>query len=135
MSKHTIAQLVQIRMHLANLIDEKTKEMKASIEEDKKKLNLVELAVLDKLNELGLEKAPTEFGTASKDLKESFSVEDKEAYFDWIKSSDSWHFLDARVNAPNAKTYVKEHQGELPPGIKYSAFMRTKYRKPTKKPI
>jgi len=134
MSTYTIAQLVQLRMFIASDIDTKTKDMKKSIEAEKMKLDKVEIAILDKLNELGLDSAPTEFGTASKDLKESFTVSDREAYFKWISETDNWHFLDAKVNKPNARTFVKEHEGELPPGVKYSAFMKTKYRKPVKKP-
>lgn len=134
MSQYTIAQLVQLRFTISTFISEKTSEMKKSIESEKLKLDLVENSILEKLNELGVDKVTTEFGTASKDLKESFTMEDREVCFDWIKETDNWHFLSAAISTPNIKQYVKDNKGELPPGVKYSAFLRTKYRKPTKKP-
>ena len=133
MSNYTIAQLVQMRMQIAATIAEKTKEMKASIESEKKKLDAVEVACLSKLIEMDVENVKTEFGTVSKDKKESFTVEDKTMLMDWVKETGEWEILDNRVNAPNTRTFLSEHNGELPPGIKYSAFVKTRFRKPTKK--
>ena len=133
MADHSIGDLVKARMAINDLISVANADSKKLVAEKKHNLEILDGFILKALNEMGMDSAKTEFGTASKDTKESFTVEDRQAFFDWIIKHDAWHFVPAKINAVDARTYMKENDGVLPPGIKYGGFTVVKFRKPTKK--
>ncbi len=133
MSSHTIADLIKARIAINDIITATNAESKKLVAEKKQNLEVLDGFILKTLNEMGVDSAKTDAGTAFKDLKESFTVEDREAFFAWVLETDNWEFLQSKVNATNAREYMKETNGLLPPGVKYNGFTVVKIRKPTKK--
>lgn len=48
----------------------------------------------------------------------SATVEDRDAFFDFVKTNGKWELLDARCSKSVVQEYVEAH-GEIPPGIKF----------------
>jgi len=130
---YDIGTLVKARIETNDRIAAANAEAKKLVEAEKRSLEVIDGFILKKLNEMGVDSAKTEFGTAFKDNKESFTIEDREAFFKWVREKDAWHFVPAKINSTDAKTYMKETEGLLPPGVKYNSFIMPKIRKPTKK--
>lgn len=133
MSEITIAKLMELRTGLVSRIDAASAKLKESIETDSEKLKKLEALIHEKMLASGDESIKTAFGTAFFKLHESFPVKDKVKFMKWVKDADMWHVVPAQMLKPEAKEYVKEHGGELPPGIEYSGFKKLNFRKPTKK--
>lgn len=94
-------------------IEDEVKDKKAKIDSV---LEKIEGIILASMEELGLESVATESGTAYKSTRTSATVADWDTVFDYIRSTESWHMLERRVN----KSAVVEHKnetGELPPGV------------------
>lgn len=62
-------------------------------------------------------------GTFYKSTKESFTVEDPTALRRHIVGTGAFDLLDLKVNKTAARAFVDENDGQLPPGVKYSAFV------------
>lgn len=133
MSEFNIGKLIWARIKLNDMITQRTKDMKSSVEDLKKQLEMLDNQVLLMLNEAGVDSIKSENGTAYKDNKETFTVKDRDAFVTWVRENDTWEFLPAKVNAENARTYMKENGGALPPGVGYNCFIVPKFRRPTKK--
>lgn len=59
--------------------------------------------------------------TAFRKLQETIGVEDWDATLTFIVNEDRYDFLERRVSAAAVKNYMEEHDGQLPPGVKYRA--------------
>ena len=86
--------------------------------------------MLGQLKAQGLQNARTSFGTVYKTLKESVTVGDADAFFEWVRENDKFEFLNKAAN----KTAVLELMGEKrsetpPPGVNYSATRAVGVRK------
>jgi hypothetical protein len=86
--------------------------------------------MLSQLEKDGLQNAKTQHGTVYKTLKESVTVGDADAFFEWVRENDKFEFLNKAAN----KTAVLELMGEKrsetpPPGVNYSATRAVGVRK------
>lgn len=83
------------------------------------------LAFLRKTNQ---ESARTEAGTVSITSKDSATVEDPHAFRQFCIDGN-WALADLRANASKVKDWLEEHDGHLPPGVKFSSFARVTVRR------
>lgn len=58
----------------------------------------------------------------------SVSVQDWDAMFEWIKSTEGWAFLEKRVSKSVVQDYMEAH-GEVPPGLNITTEVSTHIRK------
>lgn len=87
-----------------------------------------EAAILQMFDNLGMDSAGCEAGTAYKSTRTSATVADMDAFLAWVKEHEAWHMLERRV----AKTTVDEYvtaNGDLPPGINYSSTVTVNVRR------
>jgi hypothetical protein len=76
----------------------------------------IEKMLLAEFNETGQDSAKTGAGTAYKTIRTSAKVADRDAFFDFVRESESWAFLESRVNKTAVEEYLQEHE-QLPPGV------------------
>lgn len=129
----SVDKLIQARIAVDDKIRAINKSMKEQVATLEDKLDLIDNVVLDRMNQQGVDSFKTEFGTAFKDNKESYTVDDRVAFIEWVKETDSWNFLPAKVNASDARNYLEQNSGALPPGVKYGCFTVPKFRRPSTK--
>lgn len=119
------------------LIREQLDAVEGSISDDvkrlKEQLKKIELMTLDLLNKSGSNSISTDYGTAFKKEKDTFKIEDREAFFNWVAENNMWHMLPTSINNTDARDYMEKNGGALPPGIGYSAFIVAQFRKPKAK--
>lgn len=105
-------------------MDKEHKERVAKVNDGMKK---VEAMLLQFFEESGQTSAKTEHGTPYISLRESYSVADREVFLDWVKENEAWELLESRVGKAAVEAY-KEENGDLPPGINYSAERKVNVR-------
>lgn len=101
---------------------DKKAEMKAAYEASVADLtsamNRLEGAILQTLNEQGVESVRTEAGTAMKIRSTSATVADWDSLLGFVQQNERWDMLEKRVS----KTAVEQYRAandDLPPGINY----------------
>jgi hypothetical protein len=92
---------------------------KAKLEPLEAAMDKTEAAILDFFNKHGMESARCEAGTAYKSSKSTATVADMDAFLDFVRKNDAWHFLERRVSKTAVDELV-EAERNLPPGVNYS---------------
>lgn len=83
------------------------------------RMDKIEAAILGLFNKTGQNSARTNHGTPYRSDVLSASVADRDAFLDFVRENEAWHFLENRVTKKAVQEYEQEH-GEYPPGIKTS---------------
>lgn len=81
-------------------------------------MDRLENAILDRLNQQGVESVRTTAGTAYKSTSVSVTVADKQVFRQWLIENGQWEMADIRA----AKTNVAEYRAsndDIPPGLNY----------------
>jgi hypothetical protein len=125
----TLDAMVDQFVRLRDKIAEATKAHEEKIAPAKEYKEQLEAAILEKLNETGLESAKTKFGTAYKTIKKSATVADGAAFRAWVVDEGQYDVVDWRANAVAVSKYLDEHEGALPPGINYGTFVAVGVRR------
>jgi hypothetical protein len=89
-----------------------------------------EAAILDFFNTHGMDSAKCEAGTAYRSMKSSATVNDMDAFLDFVRTNDAWNFLEKRVAKTQVDEYVAENK-DLPPGITYNRIASLNVRRAT----
>jgi hypothetical protein len=107
-------------------------KLKAAHEAKLEPLNLAmektEAAILQFFDTHNMDSAKCEAGTAYKAMKSSATVADMDAFLNFVRAKEAWHFLERRVAKTQVDEYVAAHQ-DLPPGITYSRFATINIRR------
>lgn len=122
--KDIVAKYIKLR-DLKSRLDGEHKERIAPIVAA---MDSSEAAILALFNEMGLESAGCEAGTAYISTKSSATVVDMEAFLGFVKANDAWHMLERRVAKTTVDEYVTAHN-DLPPGINYSSIKTINVRR------
>ena len=80
----------------------------------------------------GVESIKTSHGTAFWATKDFVSVQDAEAFFNFILETGDTQLLNKSANKTAAKEYMDEHNGIAPPGLEYSTSREIQIRRPRK---
>lgn len=91
---------------------------KANVADVVAAMDRLENAILESLNNQGVESVRTAFGTAMKIKSTSATVADWDMLLGYIQSNERWDMLEKRVN----KTAVDQFRAandDLPPGVNY----------------
>ena len=95
------------------------------------KLARLEAAMLQQMDELGVDSFKTPDGTAYRSERRTYKVEDGDAFFTYVVDHHLTHLLEKRVAKAAADEYL-ESQGELPPGVRVDIEQRANFRAPAK---
>lgn len=119
-----VEKYIKVRDKRSLLKAERDREL-AKFDELQDKL---EALLLAKFQELGVESIRTEAGTAYASLRTSVSAADPDAFFTFIRETESFDLLERRPSKTAIEQY-RESTGELPPGINWSQTRVVNFRK------
>lgn len=85
------------------------------------------------LDNSGVESASTKAGTVYTTVRHSASLADPSEFMKFVIANEQWDLLDRRANVTACRDYVKEHDGNLPPGVNLSSLATVGVRRPTGK--
>ena len=110
-----IAQLVQLKDKIKVLDD----EHEARLQPYKELRDKLERLILGHLLENNAKNISTDFGTASVLHRKSASLQDPQAFMDYVIENNAWDLIDRKANAKAVEDFINEH-GSQPPGVKFS---------------
>lgn len=96
----------------------------------KTQLHIISMSLLNKGDEMGVDNFNTAHGTAYRHKKESFRVENWEAFVAYLVASGNFQAVQKRVS-PNAVKEIREQDGGLPPGVSSFTEIEFSVRSPT----
>lgn len=131
MDFETIDDAVSAYVSIRDELDRVRKEFKKHEADSKSHLQRIEMWILEKANELGMESIRTASGTAYKTTKKSYRVGIWNDFIEWIKATDNFQCLEKRA-AKLAVMDVHKDTGEIPPGLDYIEEITIDVRRPTK---
>lgn len=117
---------------LRDSLTEWSRKKDAEEQKRKKKLEEIEMWLLQQSEALGVDSFKTEYGTAYKSMEEHYRIQDWNQVLEYVKRTDNFQVFQKRVT----KTAVKEIQtetGELPDGLDYFTEFKMHVRRPTRK--
>jgi hypothetical protein len=85
--------------------------------------------LLNFLETNGLDNAKTRHGTVHTTTRSSASLADAEAFMQYVIAHNEFDLLDRRANATAVKQFVKEHDGNLPPGVNLTSMVTVGVRR------
>lgn len=112
---HYIGKLVALKDKIEAL-EEEHKERMRPYKEMKDKL---ERNILGYLLEIKAQNVSTTAGTASVLHRKSASLEDPQAFMDYVIANQAWDLIDRKANAKAVEDFIHAH-GVQPPGAKFS---------------
>ena len=111
-------ELVEKYIKLREVKTKLSNEYKAKVAKVDDIMDKIEAAILAQFNELGVESARTNAGTAYKQTRTSATVADWDAVLHFIQENDLYNMLERRVSKNAVEEYVQEN-GALPPGVNW----------------
>lgn len=101
---------------------------KGELDPLKEELSMCDTFIQQYMNEQGLQQLKTDAGMAFFKSGDSVTVEDAEAFFDFVFKTGSRELLNNAANKTAVKEYI-EAKKELPPGIKFDSFRKLNWRR------
>jgi hypothetical protein len=127
---------VSKRVAQYRLIDAKIKELNEAHEKSLEPLanikNLLQGFFEKFLTDTGQQTAVTPGGTIHWNHRVTASLEDPQAFMDWVIANKRFDMLDRRANATAVKDFA-EREHSLPPGAKLNSIRTVGVRKPGEK--
>lgn len=120
MSELTIDRVVSGYVKLRDDLRARESAFKDSVAADKAKLLKLENFLLGKAKEMGVDSFKTGSGTAYRTTTERVSVADWDAFSAFAEENELQHMYTHNVKKTEIISYMKENDGELPPGLDYS---------------
>jgi type I site-specific restriction endonuclease len=113
------AQATEMFIRLRDTKKAKDEEHKKSVSKLVAAMDKLEGALLEFLDANGIQNVACTNGTAYKSVQLSATIEDKEAFMSFVKTTEQWEALDIKANKSFVNDYLDENQ-EAPPGVKTS---------------
>jgi hypothetical protein len=118
----------QARAELAKTYEEQDADLKA-------KLKTIEVELLRRAQEQGVDGFKTAKGTTYIQEEWHVSIENDEAFYGFLRETGDLEYLSRRVTLEPVKKYHKDHDGSLPPGLRVFRENRMHVRKSKKKGV
>lgn len=121
MSTMTPAQKVAAYIRLRDYKKAAEDEFKKSLQRTLDAMEKLEAEMLDHLNTTGAKSLACDDGTVYKNIQVSATVENREAFREYVQAHDLWEAMDIRAN----KTFVREFMektGTPLPGVKVTSI-------------
>lgn len=113
----TPGQATELYIKLRDTKKEKDEAHKKSLEKLVGAMDKIEAGLLEFLDASGSNSIASDAGTAYKSTQLSATVADKEAFKQFVISTEQWDALDIKANKTFVKDYMEENE-EVPPGVK-----------------
>ena len=84
--------------------------------------------VLKHMQDTNVESVKTGEGTAYISERSSVTLQDAEAFMQYVITNSAWDLMDRRANAPAVEAFIKS-TGGLPPGAKFSKMIKVGVRR------
>lgn len=124
----TVEAIVDRYVKLRDRKAQMKKEYEASVSAIDDALTRCENYLLGVLDQQGAESIKTGSGTAYVSTKATASVADKEAFLQFVRTSEEWAMLDVRANKTTVEQFRKEHH-DNPPGVKWNELRTVNVRR------
>lgn len=123
-----------VKMYVAYRDELREWKRAMDVEEAKRKeeLEKIEVWLLSKADDMGVDSFKTEFGTAYKSKSEHFRVGDWAAVCDYVRKTDNFTIFEKRI-AKLATKEIIEVDGAIPDGVEYSSEFVMRVMRPGKK--
>lgn len=92
-------------------------------------LESIESSLLATAHEVGTDSFKTPFGTAYKAEQLQCSIADENLFFDFVRQEGDLDFFERRLKVTHIQEYVKEHDGQFPPGLNIFRELKMKVRR------
>lgn len=123
-----IDQRVDQFVKLRDIIRKMEAEFEEKIKPYKDTRDQLALALLQMLESTKQESARTVHGTVYKTKKQSVSIADKEAFWDFVVANKDWDLVDKRANVTGCVDFAEKHNA-MPPGVNYSSIFTVGVRR------
>jgi len=111
-----IGEMVKHYVSLRAELDAQRKEYQAIEKSLKAEMDKIMLEVMTLADNIGVDNFKTPYGTAYRNIKQSYKVDDWDTYVQWAKNHDALHTIQKRVTK-TAVDEIVEETGEIPPGL------------------
>lgn len=131
----TIDQILGEYIKVRDARDEAAKAFEERDQHFKKVLYKMEMELLRRANEAGVEQFKSQHGTAFTQTNMKASVADKKVLNDFLRDEniDPLDILQARVTTRGLQDYMDAHEGKTPPGVDIFREKVVRVRRPSKK--
>lgn len=114
-------QIREKKQELVNQHKEKVAQIDAILDK-------LEIAMLEELNNAGIESARTKAGTVYKTTLKRVGVADWDTVLDFIRQNKYWTMLERRVNKTAVEQWEIE-EGSIPPGLNIHSEIKVNVRR------
>lgn len=114
----TIDEAIDVYVGVRDDLRVHMKKAKEKETELKDLMERVSMWLRDKADELGVDQFKGKSGTAYRNEKHKYRMEDWDAFIDYVSSTGNFHLLEKRV-AVRAAREIHQTDGEVPPGLNY----------------
>jgi hypothetical protein len=119
-----INQYVSLRDKIKAL-DQAHKEKMAPFRE---MLDTLGGVLLDHLKNISADSVATPSGTVYKTVKNSASIADGKAFWDYVHTNEEWDLIDKKANVNAVQDFIEQHNAP-PPGINFSSMITVGVRR------
>jgi hypothetical protein len=83
----------------------------------KSKMEVIESAMLQQMNESGIESIKTAAGTFYRQEEVTPTGSDWDAFYSWVSANNAFEALERRIKKTFIKEYMETNSGAIPPGV------------------
>jgi len=124
----TPAELVEAYIKLRDKKEAAQEEFKKSLESTNQVMDMLEALLLQKLNDMGVDSLTAKgVGTVYRNSKDTATVEDKQAFREYIEETNDLTVLDLKANKTVARD--RANSGTPIPGVKFSSTVTVGIRR------
>ena len=131
----TVDQILGEYIKVRDARDEAAKAFEERDQHFKKVLHKMDMELMRRANEAGVEQFKSPHGTAFLQTNMKASVADKKVLNDFLRDEniDPLDILQARVSTRALQDYMDAHEGKVPPGVDTFREKVVRVRRPSKK--
>jgi hypothetical protein len=123
-------QLIEMYIDSRNKIDAIQALADKEIQPHKMRMELIGKLMMARFNDRGSTSTKCDTGTAFVEEKDSASLANPAAFFDFVVETESWDLLEKRAAKLAVRNYIQTKK-ELPPGVNYTVRKEVVFRKPS----
>jgi len=125
-------RLVRVFRKIRSAISEETKRYEASVTKLKEQQKQIEVELLRRLQERGATQTKTEEGTAFVSEQMTANISEDAVFHKFVQDSGDLEFFQRRISITHLKDFMKEHEGQIPPGLNLFKELTINVRAPAK---
>ncbi|RKY42304.1 MAG: hypothetical protein DRP85_03195 [Candidatus Makaraimicrobium thalassicum] len=125
----TVADMIDLYVTIRNEISMKKKLFTEFEKEAKKELAVIELDLLEKARDMGVQSFKTEHGTAFQTVKKYTSVTDREKLIEYVESTQDYTVFTNNISKAHIINLMDDGLDPADIGIAYSEEQVIQFRK------